>query len=118
MGPVAPHRRQAVTLGEGATVPGMSWVVFDDVSGERMVVELQATAVEVFRTQATDSVRMHLSIVRIMVPGPDAQGVHAIDFVGPDGRVVTKIRVTEQWWARLWPWLEQVRQAQIPFTAY
>jgi hypothetical protein len=94
----------------------MSWVVFDDVAGERMAVDLQPTAVEVFRSRSTETVRMHLGLLRIGVQGPDAQGVYGVDLVAPDGRVVTTIRVGEPWWSRLWPWIEQVRQAQIPFT--
>lgn len=96
----------------------MSWVVFDDVSGERMVVELQPTAVEVYRSKATDTVRMHLALLRIGVQGPDAQGAYGVDLVAPDGRVVTTIRVAEPAWSRLWPWIEQVRQAQVPFQTY
>jgi hypothetical protein len=96
----------------------MSWVVFDDVSGERMVVELQPTAIEVFRSRTDATVRMHLALVRIGIQGPDQQGAYAIDLVAPDGRVVTTLRVAEPWWSRLWPLLEQVRQAQVPFGVH
>lgn len=96
----------------------MSWVVFDDVSGERMVVELQATTVEVFRSKTTETVRMHLALVRLGIQGPNQVGAYTMDLVAPDGRVVQSITIGEPGWSRVWPWIEQVRQALVPFQTF
>lgn len=96
----------------------MSWVVFDDAFGERMVAELQPTVVEVFKSRGHETSRLHLALLRIAVEGPDTAGTYRISLTGVEGRGGTQIQVHEPAWQRLWPWIEQVRQAQVPYMTY
>ncbi len=90
----------------------MSWVMFDDALQGRLVVELQPTAVEVFRERTTDTVRVHLALLQIGIEGPDPHGGYTVQLSSPGGRNGTRLTVDAQAWMRVWPWVEQVRQAQ------
>lgn len=95
----------------------MSWVDFPDPMLGPVVVELQPTVLEVFqaRTQATH--RFHLRFLHVQQRGPDAQGQQQVE-VGSYGGHTTVLTVPEPGWSRLWPLLEQARQAQTRFTSY
>lgn len=104
----------AATAGYG---PAMSWVMFDDALHGRVVAELQPTVVEVFRERTTDTIRVHLSMLQVVVEGPDGAGGHTVQLSAPGGRNGTRLTVDATTWPRLWPWVEQVRQSAYAFAS-
>lgn len=93
----------------------MSWVEYEDSILGRVVVELQPTVVEVFQARVQETTRIHLRMLVVDLQGPNRQGHHQVRLAVAGGPGLT-LTASEQWWARLWPWVEQVRQAQVPFT--
>lgn len=95
----------------------MSWVEVDDAVFGRVVVELQPTVLEVFRASVQETTRLHLRMLVIEAQGPDAQGHQQVRLSNHGGFGLT-LTVAEQWWARLWPLLEQARAQQYSFQQY
>jgi hypothetical protein len=95
----------------------MSWVEIDDAVLGRVVVELQPTVLEVFQARVADTTRLHLRMLVIEQRGPDGQG-HQQVHLGSQGGSGLTLTVPEQWWARLWPLLEQARAQQYQFQGY
>jgi hypothetical protein len=95
----------------------MSWVEIDDAVLGRVVVELQPTVLEVFQARAAETTRLHLRMLVVEHRGPDGQGRQQVHLGNHGGAGVT-LTVAEQWWARLWPLLEQARAQQHPFQGY
>lgn len=101
----------------GVTVRAVSWVEYEDSVLGRVVVELQPTVVEVFRTGAQETTRIHLRMLAVEMLGPNERGDHQVRLTVTGGPGVT-LTASEQWWARLWPWVEQVRHAQVAYSGY
>lgn len=95
----------------------MSWVEVDDAVFGRVVVELQPTVLEVFRASVQETTRIHLRMLVIEALGPDGQGNQRVSLSSHGGAGLT-LTVAEQWWARLWPLLEQARNTQYQFQGY
>lgn len=95
----------------------MSWVEIDDAVLGRVVVELQPTVLEIFPARESGTTRIHLRTLVIEQQGQDGQGRHQVRLANQGGAGVT-LTVAEQWWARLWPLLEQARAQQHPFLGY
>jgi hypothetical protein len=95
----------------------MSWVEIDDAVFGRVVVELQPTVLEVFRATAQETTRLHLRMLVIEALGPDGQGNQQVR-LSNHGAAGLTLTVAEQWWARLWPLLEQARNTQYQFQGY
>ena len=95
----------------------MSWVEIDDAAPGRVVVELQPTVLEVFQARVSETTRLHLRMLVIEALGPNGQGHQQVKLANHGGSGLT-LTVPEQWWARLWPLLEQARTTQFQFQGY
>lgn len=95
----------------------MSWAEVDDAILGRVVVELQPTVLEVFQARVSETTRIHLRMLVIEALGPDGQGNQRVTLSSHGGAGIT-LTVQEQWWARLWPLVEQARTTQYQFQGY
>jgi hypothetical protein len=96
----------------------VSWVEFEDTGLGWVVVELQPTALEVFRARAQETVRFHLRMVAIEPQGPDGAGNQQVRLAVPNGAPGLLLSVPPLHWDRVWPLLEQARAAQRAFVGY
>jgi hypothetical protein len=90
----------------------MSWVEVMDARRGHTVLELQPTVVEVWQAGQQGSTRIHLRLLQITPQGPDGQGNQTVRLDVLSGGAGLDLAVDESSWMRLWPWIEQVRQAQ------
>ncbi|HEV7723324.1 MAG TPA: hypothetical protein VGO60_18690 [Iamia sp.] len=95
----------------------MSWVEIDDAVFGRVVVELQPTVLEIFQARVPETTRLHLRMLVVEPRGPNGQGHQQVHLSNQGGAGLT-LTVSETFWARLWPLLEQARTTQYQFQQY